>query len=229
MIVRDFGACTEVCSNQYALNLYTLAESVSARRVLEIGAGWGWSSRAFSLSLENRLPSELVSVDINPKRIHRENRRAVLNTEICWAIQDADSTKVSLDGEFDVLYIDGDPYIAQADFLKFYPQVKPGGLVIMDGYNGQIGPTEAVDSLSSSYPFVTLPYHSGYAHAVHRKPKPLLDKDGFTAICEECQSVTPFRDWREVDTEARKHTNEKKHRVHVRVEPRDLSYTVIPK
>jgi hypothetical protein len=102
-------------------------------------------------------------------------------------------------------------------------------MVIMDGYGGQLGPTEAVDSLSSSYPFVTLPYHSGYSHAIHRKPKPLLAKDGFSAICEECQSVTPFRDWREVDTAAREHTNKKKHRVHVRVEPRDLSYTVIPK
>jgi hypothetical protein len=229
VIVRDFGDCRECSSNQYALSLYTLAESVKATSILEIGAGWGWSARAFSLSLENRLPSKLVSVDINPQRMHRENRRAVLNTSISWDILDTDSTKVVIDGEFDVLYIDGDPYLAQADFLRFYPKVRPGGFVVMDGYGGQVGPTEAVDSLSSSYPFITLPYHSVYAHAVHRKPKPLLVKDGFSATCDECRTVTPCRSWCEVDTAAREHTNKSKHRVHVRVEPRDLSYTVIPK
>ena len=227
--IRDFGECTEVNGIQYALNLYTLAESVNASCVLEIGAGWGWSSRAFALSLENRLPARLVSVDTNPQRIHRKNRRAVLNTHVAWDILDTESAKVDVDGEFDILYIDGDPYLAQADFLRFYPKLSPGGLVIMDGYGGQVGPTEAVDGLLSSYPFVTLPYHLGYAHAVHRKPKPLLVKDGFSAACDECGTVTPYRNWREVDTVARDHTNKFKHRVHVRVESRDLSYTVIPK
>jgi len=228
MKIREFGECTEVCGNQYALSLYTLTESVRAKDVLEVGMGWGWSSRAFAMSLENRTDTRLVSIDREPARVHAENKHAVQDTGIQWDVLEGNSADVEVDGQFDLIYIDANPYMAHADFLRFYPKLRPGGFIVMDGYGGQIGPTEAVDSLRESYPFTPLSYHPGYAHAVHQKPKP-LGKDGFTAACTSCGTIVNYINWRQVDKAAREHSNSHQHNVKVRVEPRDISYMVIQK
>ncbi len=229
MIIRDFGECTEVVSSQYALSLYTLAESIKAKSILEVGMGWGWSSRAFALSLENRSPSKLTSIDKSPDRIRRENRKAVLDAKIDWEIIAGDSAEVDIEDEFDLIYIDANPDMAHADFLRFYPKLSPGGMIVIDGYGGQVGPTEAVDNLSGQYPFFPLPYKDVYAHAVHRKPELPRSGKGIRIVCEQCSVSINCVSWREADTKAFAHTKEMRHNVHVEIESRGLNYIVIPK
>lgn len=229
MKIHAFDGCNETLGEQYGLALYTMAESVQAKDILEIGAGWGWSALAFSLSLENREGSRLISVDIEPQRIHSKNHMAIIKSGIDWTILNESSASVEVEGKFDLIYIDGDPYIAQGDFLRFYPKLRPGGLMVLDGYGCQVGPTEAVDSLKSSYDFTMLPYMAKACHAIHRKPIPLLKKDGHIAVCLDCKTSVTGLDWRGIDKTACKHAVGHGHNVEVRIEPRDLSYTVIQK
>ena len=226
MKLRQFGECKEVVSEQYALNLYTLTESVQAHDVLEIGAGWGWSARAFALSLENRVSTRLVSIDLYPKRIHRENREAVHKTDVTWEIIGEDSSIAKPAGQFDVLYIDGNPNLARQDFLRYYPQVRDGGVVIMDGYGGQIGPTESVDSLKQQYPFTPISYHQSYSHAVHRKPQSLNESASSMGMCKSCEVIISGIDWRTIDTAAKHHAKNNGHQVAITIGPRNLSYVV---
>jgi len=229
MKVRAFGECAEVMGNQYALSLYTLAESVRAKDILEIGAGWGWSARAFAASLENRPGGQLTSIDPYPARIHAENRKAVTSTGIGWQIIEGSSANAPIESEFDLIYIDGNPYMAHADFLRFYPKLRPGGLVVMDGYGGQVGPTEAVDSLSSSYHFTILPYEASYSHAIHSKPRPPSDKNDNSIFCEACGGKSFYPNWREADTAASEHSAGRGHPVAVNIASRHLSYTIFQK
>jgi hypothetical protein len=226
--LREFGTCDEVSGAQYALALYTLAEGVRAHDILEIGAGWGWSTRAFALSLENRVNTRLVSVDMFPKRIYAANRAAVKRTGVPWQVIEGDSARVTVDGEFDLIYIDGDPYLAHADFLRFYPRLRENGLIILDGYGYQVGPTEAVESLQAQYPFVALPYDHPSSHAVHRK-LPTIGVGDYTILCESCSMTTPYRFWRDADVAALKHSKRCSHRVYVNANPRNVLYIVIPK
>ncbi len=228
MKVREFGSCKEVSGVQYALSLYTLAESAHATSILELGAGWGWSARAFAMSLENRPGGRLVSVDQEPQRIHNANRKYIIDSGIDWDIIEGNSAMVEVDGNFDIIYIDANPDMAQADFLRFYPKLKPGGFMILDGYGGQIGPTEAVDSLSPSYPFMSLPYNYPYCHAVHRKLKELVSKDGNKVTCDNCSVGEFYKDWRTADTAAWSHARQQHHKVVVSIVPRSLSYAVFP-
>jgi len=230
VIIRDFGECQEVAGPQYSLSLYTLAESVKAKSILEVGMGWGWSGRAFALSLENRPPAKLTSIDIVPERVKRENRRAVIDAGIEWNIIAEDSSEVEIDEEFDLIYIDANPNMAHADFLKFYPHLRPGGLMIMDGYGWQLGPTEAVDSLSPQYPFVSIPYgNSASSHAVYRKPVPPNGKYANRVMCKECNTLVNCASWKEADKTANAHTMLSGHCAAVTVESRDINYVVIPK
>ena len=226
MKVRAFGECKEVLGNQYALSLYALAESICAKDILEIGAGWGWSARAFALSLENRPGSCLVSIDTKPERIHAENRAAVETTGVNWKITKAHSSSAEVAGEFDLIYIDGDPYQAQADFLRFYPKLRPGGLMVMDGYGGQMGPTEAVESLSSSYPFTILPYTAKCCHAIHSRPRRLTEKNINMITCQLCGKSQSLPNWRTADTQAVKHSQDSGHKVNVHIKSRNLSYVI---
>lgn len=226
MILRQFGECAEVYGTQYSLNLFTLAESIKARSILELGAGWGWSSRAFALSLENRLPSKLTSIDIHPERIKRDNRKAVLDTNVDWDIIAESTSTVEITDDFDLIYVDANPNQAHADFLRFYPRLNPGGLIIMDGYDNQPGPTSAVDSLSNQYPFMYIQYYKCYIHAIHRKPITDSGKRGIRTVCKQCAETVNYRSWREADSEAYKHAAVSLHKVAVTVEERGLHYMV---
>jgi hypothetical protein len=120
--------------------------------------------------------------------------------------------------------------MAHRDFWRFYSRLRPGGLFVMDGYNAQVGPTEAVDSLSAQYTFTALPYQEHSCHAVHYKPKASLKtKDSNLAVCDECGTSTACKNWREADKSAKEHTISRGHSVRVHIASRDLSYMMIPK
>lgn len=165
MAAMEIDGCAEVGGPRYCLQLYALCESVSARRALEIGLGWGYSGRAFAASMSQREPSLLTSVDPVPAR------KAYDYSDACtWRVVKAESGTCQFSSELDLLYLDGDPRSLRADFEKFYPLVRTGGLVIIDGYGHMDShSSQTVDNLRQVYPFIILPYSKDWAHAVHRK------------------------------------------------------------
>src|SRR3990172_202934 len=216
-----FGS--EVGGDTYSLLLYALCESAQAKRVLEIGTGWGYSTATFCRSLAQRGGS-IVSIDPHD-RMRSENATAIRNSKVeCHLIKER-SADASVKGEFDLLYIDGDPTQAQADFERFAGKIRPGGLIIMDGYGGQPGPTDAVDALSARRSFVTLPYHSAYSFSVHRKPPPVPQSGGgYWSRCEDCQNSAVLPTWGEIDAWADRHISDTRHTLTIVAGPRQLKY-----
>lgn len=205
----DFGDCTEVGGQQYALNLYTLAESVQAKRVLEIGAGWGWSSRAFALSLANHGGS-LISIDPHPERIKPENRGRIDALGIQWDIRKERSGDNPIVGMVDLLYIDGDPRNAGSDFVRYYETVRSGGYIVMDGYGGQPGPTEFVDGRSCFFP---LRYSDIFSHAIYCKVMPHPAEWSYEGRCSECPATFSATAWSSLDADIDRHVETYKHTV----------------
>lgn len=147
----------------YCGNLYNLAESVNAKRILEIGFGWGFSAMTFLASLSNRVGGQLVSVDPKPQvstmQICKAAEELGVNYEF---VQEKSRLYQPLD-QYDLVYIDGDPYQARMDYERFEPFVRHGGLIVMDGYPDQKHPKMAVESLGR---FVPHWYSDTNAHAV---------------------------------------------------------------
>jgi hypothetical protein len=217
----DFGDCAEVGGQQYALNLYTLAESIKARTVLEIGAGWGWSARAFALSLAPR-GGFLVSIDPHPERIKPENRGRISALEVPWEICKARSEDTPFNERIDLLYIDGDPRNAAADYRHYYENVRDGGLIVLDGVGGQPGPTEFVESCE--FDFLRLPYNDAYCHAIYRKPVPLAHEGKYEASCTQCPQTFRADYWSALDTAIDSHISVTQHTVNAMAGPRRIKY-----
>lgn len=228
-MIPKLSDCAETGGETYGLLLYALAESVKASRILEIGAGWGHSGAALSESLRRRLPATLISVDPHPERIRKDCSDVITTGSITWEMMGVISAAVDIAGPFDLIYIDGDPRQARADFDKFAPMVRPGGLVVMDGYGGQPGPTDAVDELRKRLNFSILPYHEIYSFAVHSVPQPPMPRGGYSAKCESCTAAAVQPSWSEIDAWADAHIAALFHTVGVYAAPRRIKYRKGPR
>lgn len=208
-----------MCGQQYALNLYTLAEAAKARVILEVGAGWGWSGRAFAQSLRKR-DGMLISLD-PVDRVHEENRLAIEGTGIAWARVAKKSGEFKVGRQIDLLYVDGNPDNVAEDVAKYYGSLRDGGLVVVDGCGGQSGPT---DFVSKADGYGLIPYSDTYSHGVHRKPAKMHHSSVYRAACEMCSHSLTASSWSNLDEAVDEHVCKFNHRMQVFAGPHGVSY-----
>ena len=110
--------------------LVTLSQ---ARRVLEVGTFTGWSS----IAMAQALPPEgsIVSCDINEETTavaRRYTEEAGVADRIDYRLGPAVETVATLDGPFDLAFIDAD----KAGYVDYYeailPKLAPGGVIAAD-------------------------------------------------------------------------------------------------
>ena len=124
----------------YVNTLYSLARSVDARRVLEVGVGpRGLSGRAFVLAMGTG--GQLTSVEINPNHPEPDvlPHKFAAQYGCSWRIMYGDSKALGMTfarAWYDIVFIDGDHAraAAEADWEKYSPYARPGGLIIVDDY-----------------------------------------------------------------------------------------------
>lgn len=113
--------------------LKMLVQLVSARRVLEIGMFTGYSA----LSMAEALPADgrIICCDRNPETTELARSffdRSPHGAKIQVALGDALDTISTLDGPFDLVFIDAD----KEQYLELYeavvPKVRAGGLIVAD-------------------------------------------------------------------------------------------------
>jgi len=117
--------------------LRLLAESMSARHVVEIGTSQGASAIWFCLALR-KTGGKLTTFEIDPERaeLARANfERAGVDDIVTLVLGDAHDEVQKLKGEIDILFLDADK-AGYADYLgKLLPQVRPGGLIVAHNIN----------------------------------------------------------------------------------------------
>jgi Methyltransferase domain len=129
--------------------LYWLTEHVQARRVIETGVAFGWSSLALLLSLRNRSGSRLVSVDMPYPKINNdawvgcvvpdELRRPW--TLLRFADREGLPRALREVGVIDLCHYDSDKRYRSR--LWAYPllwnALRPGGLMLSDDIGDNVG------------------------------------------------------------------------------------------
>ena len=117
--------------------LQMLAQSISSRRILEIGTLGGYSA----IWLGRAVPSEgrVISIEIDPvhARVARRNlERAGLADQVEIRVGRAQDLLRTLDREggaaFDMVFIDADKPSSAAYFSWAVDHTRPGGLVVVD-------------------------------------------------------------------------------------------------
>lgn len=166
--------CKDVGGHDYVRFLYKLATAGNAKRIGEIGLGWCYSGRTFCLALEANGGGELVSID-PLDGLPLDSHSALQHIEkppagVTWTWIPKISHDVDTIGPVDILYIDGDPRFPFDDAMRFYGDIEPGGLLILDGIGSQDGPNIAVDKMKAlGLDCEIHQYSEHYSFAVHRK------------------------------------------------------------
>jgi predicted O-methyltransferase YrrM len=112
--------------------LRMLAESIDAKRVVEIGTSNGYSGIWFCLALK-RTGGQLITHEIDERRagLARENfKRAGVDNIVTLVMGDAHETVTRIEEPIDILFLDADKsgYIDYLD--KLLPLVREGGFIL---------------------------------------------------------------------------------------------------
>jgi len=113
--------------------IYQLAMMINARRIIELGSGYGYSALWFARAL--RGSGTIICTDENPENAKRAAEffdRAGVSASIDYRVGDAVAILDSLDGEFDIIFNDAHKYDYPKIFYKSLPKLRRGGLLIAD-------------------------------------------------------------------------------------------------
>jgi caffeoyl-CoA O-methyltransferase len=114
-------------------NLYILARLANARRILELGSGYGYSAFWFALGAPEDV--KIICTDNSEENIRRAEDylgRANLWNKVTYHRGDALQTLEQQQGEFDIIFMDIDKHQYPAGFRKGFPRLRSGGLFITD-------------------------------------------------------------------------------------------------
>jgi predicted O-methyltransferase YrrM len=137
----------DVSAAQGAL-LQMLARSIGARRILEVGTLGGYST----IWLARALPSDgsLVTCEVDPHHAEVASanlKRAGLDGLVDVRVGPALDTLPTLEGPFDLAFIDADKVSNAAYFEQAVRLSRPGGLIIVDNVvrGGRVVETDDTD------------------------------------------------------------------------------------
>ena len=127
--------------------LEILARAIGAKRVIELGSGYGYSGYWFSRAVGPRGELHLTDGDPeNEKKARDYLERAGLWDPVQFHVGDAVTTLNSLKGDFDIVYCDIDKHGYPAAWRAARTRIRVGGLFICDNtlWSGRVtGSAEA--------------------------------------------------------------------------------------
>jgi caffeoyl-CoA O-methyltransferase len=132
--------------------LEVLARAVGARRVFELGSGYGYSAYWFARAVGPG--GEVHLTDANPENEPRAVdylARAGVGAPIRFHVGDAVTSLERAEGEFDVVFTDIDKIDYPAAWSAAGDRIRPGGLYLCDNAI-QAGPMSVIDVEGSPRP-----------------------------------------------------------------------------
>lgn len=112
--------------------LYQLAKMIDARRVFEMGSGYGYSAFWWALAVDGGEIHCTEGQESNREKGEAYLREAGLLHRVKYHVGDAMEIIDRIDGLFDVVFIDIDKQYYPDALVKAAPRVREGGLLVAD-------------------------------------------------------------------------------------------------
>ena len=122
-----------IVGRQVGVTLEILARSIGARRVFELGSGYGYSAYWFARAVGDG--GEVHATDGDPANEPKAMEylaRAGLARQVRWHVGDAVETLEAVEGDFDVIYDDIDKPGYPAAWRAARDRIRVGGLYLCD-------------------------------------------------------------------------------------------------
>ena len=142
--------------------LYTAVAISGARRIVETGVAYGWSSLAILAALEGRESAKLVSVDMAYPKMNNEAFVGIVVPERLhgqWEIirepdrRGLEKAIARLDGIIDLCHYDSDKswYGRQYGYELLWNAMRPGGVFISDDIQDNMAFAEFVSEKGARF------------------------------------------------------------------------------
>lgn len=161
--------------------LYLLARSINAKRVFELGSGFGYSAFWFASAVGEE--GKVYCTDGDEKNVKRAEdylTRAELWKRVTYFTGYAQQHFQNTDGIFDIIYNDVDKDQYPGVFELVAPRVRSGGFYIADNalWSGRVIEASPEEK----------PQHAGWTEAIKKHNEMVFNHQDFEA------SIIPLRD-----------------------------------
>jgi predicted O-methyltransferase YrrM len=142
---RDFPIINRLCG----VTIEVLARAIGAKRIFELGSGYGYSAYWFSRAVGAGGELHLTDGDPeNEKKALHYLGRAGLDGPVTYHVGDAVETLQATDGDFDIVYCDIDKWEYPHAWEVARERIRQGGLYICDNvlWSGRVAERDPDDS-----------------------------------------------------------------------------------
>ena len=141
---KNFPIINRLCG----VTIEVLARGIGAKRIFELGSGYGYSAYWFSRAVGP--DGELHLTDGDPENERKALAylgRAGLDGPVTFHVGDAVKTLLSTDGDFDIVYCDIDKWEYPHAWEVARERIRPGGLYICDNvlWSGRVAEPDPDD------------------------------------------------------------------------------------
>lgn len=129
-----------------------LAESIGAKRAVEVGTSTGYSGLWFALALR-KTGGKLITLELDPGRAEtaRKNfERAGVGDVVEVVVGDAHETVKDVEGPIDIVFIDADKPGYRHYLDTLLPKVRPGGLILAHNVSSRDQNPQFVDAVTEN-------------------------------------------------------------------------------
>jgi predicted O-methyltransferase YrrM len=122
--------------------LYSLVRMVKPNRILETGTHLGISSTYMGQALKDNGKGVLHTMEIFPANIAASQQlwKAVeVDKQIVAVNQASLSLQLTPADQFEILFLDSEPQYRFDEFIKFWPNVVPGGFILIHDLHPSMG------------------------------------------------------------------------------------------
>ena len=121
--------------------LYVFAQAMQAKRILELGSGFGYSAYWFAKAIGKE--GEVICTEANAENAERAMeyfRRGKISHKTKFLTGDALKLIDEVEGQFDIIFNDIDKHQYPKAFRKAIPRLRKGGLLMSDNvlWSGRI-------------------------------------------------------------------------------------------
>lgn len=139
--------------------LYGLVRLTKPLRILETGTHKGISASYMATALKENGKGSLTTIEFDPGNCNESLAlftALMLNPYVQVMQMDAATYPVTPD-EFDIIFLDTEPHLRFAEFVRYFPALKPGGFIGIHDLGPHLGQNGLTVNGLLNWPFGPLP------------------------------------------------------------------------
>lgn len=139
--------------------LYGLVKMMKPDRILETGTHWGISSMYMARAMKDNRRGVLTTIEAAQENADKAQKLwqntgvdGMIDSHVCW-VDNFDPK----DTQYDILFLDTEPQIRFLELVRFWPNLRPGGIVFIHDLHPHMGQVGIVAHDEMNWPWGMLP------------------------------------------------------------------------